>query len=138
MRSAAYGLALESALRGVGLPYGYTATVWGSGAALTSSLGLPNFAKALLFAGGAVSGYGLLRFATRHAPAGEAAQFARSPHVVRAGVFHAAAIALGIGAAALAGLLDSAVAWALGTFGATLVYLGVVSIEMALTESEER
>ena len=63
-------------------------------------------------------------------------QLTRSPHLIRAGAIHVAAIALAIGAAALIARIESVLAWPLATFAATLLYLGVSSVEKALLEHE--
>lgn len=68
---------------------------------------------------------------------GEAqSQLTRSPHHLRAGLIHLAAIGLAIASAALIAQLGSDVAWALATLAATLLYLGTSSVEIALLERD--
>lgn len=132
-----YRAGVETALHGSGLPYGYTITVWASGAALIHHLGPPDIGAIFLFAAGAVVAWGGLRVVSRGASAATGLQVEGSPHLVRAGAVHVAAIGSAIGLASLIGLLDSGVAWPLGSFAATLSYLCVTAIEMTLRERDE-
>ena len=136
MRGAAYVRALSAALRGAALPYGYTLTVWGAGQALIHLHGTPNVGQMALFVGGAVTAYGLLKSLARERSAEVEPQIG-SPHFVRAGVVHLAAIGSAIGAAALLGGLDSGVAWPAGGFAATLLYIVVATVELGLLETED-
>ena len=136
MRDSTYLRALETALHGAGLPYGYAITVWSTGAVLIGEHGPPTVGRVFLFAAGAAAAYGMLRFLTQAAEGESGAQLTRSPHLVRAGAIHVAAIALAIGAAALVAKIESTVAWPLATFAATLLYLGVSSVEKALLDRE--
>ena len=131
-----YLRALETALHGAGLPYGYAVTVWSTGAVLINGQGLPSIGRVFLFAAGAAAAYGSLTFLTRTVEGEAGTQFTRSPRLVRAGAIHVAAMGLGIGAAALIGRMDSGVAWPLGSFCATTLYLGVASVEKALLAPE--
>ena len=126
---------LESALLGAGLPYGYAITIWSSGALLTGARGSPAVWMVFLFAAGAAAAYGLLRWTVRQVEPAQA-QLAASPHLLRAGMIHVAAIGAAAGAVALIGHIPSPVAWPLGGFAATLIYLGGVSVETALREAE--
>jgi hypothetical protein len=58
----------------------------------------------------------------------------RSPHLVRAGVVHLAAIGTAIAAAVLIAQIPSTAAWLLASLAATLVYLTVSSVEVATVE----
>lgn len=136
MRESAYLRALETALHGAGLPYGYAITVWSSGVLLTRAQGAPSVGRVFLFAIGAATAYGGLRFLTRATEGEAGTQLTRSPTLLRAGLIHITAIGLAIGSAALISRLGSALAWALATFAATLLYLGVSSVETALVERE--
>ena len=131
-----YLRALETALHGAGLPYGYSVMLWSTGAVTIGSRGKPSVGAVFLFAAGAATAYGLLRFLSR-ATEGEAdAQLTRSPHLFRAGALHVAAIAAAIGSAALIAKIPSVVAWPLASLAGTLLYLGVSSLEIALLERE--
>lgn len=55
-----YSDSLRSAVAACGAPYGYTLSVWTSGALLISAHGLTNLAHALSFMVGSVAGYALV------------------------------------------------------------------------------
>ena len=136
MNGANYLRALETALHGAGLPYGYAVTVWSTGGMLTGAHDVPSVLKVFAFAAGAAAAYGILRFLTRAVEGEAGAQFTRSPHLVRAGAIHSSAIALALGSAALIAQINSPVVWFLGPFAATVLYLGVSSVEKALLAAE--
>jgi hypothetical protein len=122
---------VDAALRGAALPYGYTLTVWATGAALIHSHGNPNVAELFLFPLGASGAYGTLKVAS-HRVGGKQRDIGGTPHVFRAGIIHVAGIGLGIGAACLIARIGSGAAWPLATFASTAVYLGVTSVEITL------
>ena len=136
MQPSAYLRALETALHGAGLPYGYAVTVWSTGAVLVGAQGTPSVGRVFLFACGAAGAYGLLRLLTQATEGEAGTQLTRSPHLIRAGAIHVAAIGLAIGAAALLARIESVLAWPLATFAATVLYLGISSVEKALLERE--
>ncbi len=134
LRESAYLKALQTALHGAGLPYGYAVTVWSTGAALAREHGMPSVIEIFLFAAGATAAYGGLVLLTGET-AGEAEKpLARSPHLVRAGLVHLTAIGAAITTALLVAEIQGSVAWLLATFAATLVYLAVSSVEVATVE----
>jgi len=134
LRESAYFKALQTALHGAGLPYGYAVTVWSTGAALAGEHGMPSTIEIFLFAAGAAAAYGGLVLLTGET-AGEAEKpLSRSPHLVRAGLVHLTAIGAAIATALLIGQIQSSAAWPLTTFAATLVYLGISSVEVATVE----
>ena len=53
---ARYRSALRATIAASAAPYGYTLTVWTSGAVLSHARGIPSAAEALLFLGGAPRG----------------------------------------------------------------------------------
>jgi len=137
MRTSAYLRALETAIHGAGLPYGYAITVWATGSALAGERGMPSPASLFMFAAGATAAYGGLRLLLTWNLGGEAERpLTRSPNPIRAGVLHLAAIGLAIMASTLIALIGSDAAWALAPFAATLIYLGVSSVEVALVEGD--
>lgn len=136
-RRARYLGGLDTVLHGAGLPYGYTVTIWSTGGLLVWSQGSPDPASVFLFAAGAAAAYGLLKVITRNASGDPRKQLTGDRHLLRAGAIHVVAIGLAIGAAALVALIDTVLAWALGTFAATLVYLSATAVDMALEEGTE-
>jgi hypothetical protein len=137
MFDSPYFRALETALQGAGLPYGYAITVWCTGSVLTGERGMPSLVGIFLFAAGATVAYGGLRLLLSANMGGEADRpLTRSPNTIRAGAVHLAAIGLAITSALLVAKLGGGAAWALAPFAATLLYLGVSSIEVALVEDK--
>ena len=136
MQRYSYLRALDVALHGAGLPYGYAVTVWSTGGMLTGAHDVPSIPKVFAFAAGAAAGYGILRFLTQAVEGEAGAQFTRSPRLVRAGAIHVSAIGLAVGSAALIAQINSPVVWFLGPFSATLLYLAVSSAEKALLAAE--
>lgn len=134
IRESAYVRALQTALYGAGLPYGYAITVWSTGSALAGEHGVPTEAEIFLFAVGATSAYGGLMLLTGESGGEAKKPLSRSPHLVRAGVVHLAAIGTAIAAALLIAQIPSTAAWLLASLAATLVYLTVSSVEVATVE----
>ncbi len=135
MFESSYFRALETALQGAGLPYGYAITVWATGSVLGGERGMPSVASIFMFAAGATVAYGGLRLLLTWNMGGEADRpLTRSPHPIRAGLVHLAAIGLAITSSTLIAKFGGGAAWALASFAATLLYLGVSSIEVALVE----
>jgi len=130
--------ALETSVQGAGLPYGYAITVWATGAALVGERGMPSVGNIFLFAVGATAAYGGLRLLLTRNMGGEAeTPLTRSPNPIRAGALHMAAIGLAIGSSTLIARIDSGAAWTLAPYAATLLYLGVSSVEVALVEDDD-
>lgn len=136
MNESNYLQAIQTALHGAGLPYGYAITVWSTGAALAAEHGTPSLVEIYLFASGAMAAYGGLTFLT-WATEGEAHHpLTRSPRRVRAGLLHVGSIVLAITSAALIAKLSSSITWLIAPLVATLLYLAVSSVEVALMEGE--
>ncbi len=129
---ASYLRGLDAALSGAGLPYGYAVSTWSTGALLLRSHGIPEVSSVFLFAAGASAAYGFLRLATKPVASDARLQLATSPHLVRAGAIHVAAMMLAATAAALASSITADIAWLLAPFAATVTYLTVTSLELAL------
>ncbi|MGI9082464.1 MAG: hypothetical protein ACR2FZ_09320 [Thermoleophilaceae bacterium] len=134
MRESPYLQAVQTALHGAGLPYGYAITVWATGSALTGEQGMASLVDIGLFAAGAMAAYGGLTFLTWETEGEAGKPLTRSPHRVRAGLLHMAAIALAIASAALIAKISGGIAWLLAPLAATLLYLAVSSVEVALVE----
>jgi len=112
------------------IPYGYTLTVWTSGAAIERAHGTPNVGDTFLFLVGAVAGFAVL---------GLLARVERDPSLepqrgdlIRTGLIQVIAVGLALGAAALVALIRSFAVWPLGGFAATLIYLAVAAFELAV------
>lgn len=126
--------AVETSVRTAGLPYGYAITVWCTGAALIGEHGKASPAAIFLFAGGAATGYGLLKALTASTHSAAETPLAQSPHPVRAGFLHVCAIGLAIATALAIAQVPGDAPWFLAPLLATLVYLSGSSAEVALVE----
>ncbi|MDQ3678810.1 MAG: hypothetical protein M3401_18770 [Actinomycetota bacterium] len=125
-------------MHGAGLPYGYAVTVWSTGSSVSYERGLPSIVNILLFAAGAAAAYGAVRHFTWGTEKEAERPLTRSPYPIRAGILHVTAIGLAIASAVAIAQIPSDLAWGLASFAATLVYLGVSSVEVALVEREQR
>jgi len=113
--------------------YGYTLTIWSTGAMLSHLYGAPSLPKIFLFLGGAVLAFalvGVLAFGgvTKRFGGG-------SGRVELWGSVHFLSGGMAVGAAWLVGAYASSLAgWPLGAFVATAVYLSVVGVENTASE----
>lgn len=137
MRESAYFRALQTALHGAGVPYGYAVTVWATGAALVGQHALPQEIEIFLFAAGATGAYGGLRLLTWETGGEADTPLPRSPNLLRAGIVHVVSIGAAIAAALLIAEIGSRVAWVLAPLAATLLYLGISSVEVATVEQDD-
>lgn len=111
-------------------PYGYTISVWCSGALLMGAHGLPRTLEVFAFLAGAVAGYGLVGLLAQRALT--RMEFLDRPQDrVRAGMMHWFAVGAAVGTVALVAELPSALAWPLSSFAATTVYLLGASAQLA-------
>ena len=130
--------ALTTVLRGSAVPYGYTLTIWAAHGVLTNEHGNPDVFDVLLFILGAVTAFALLgtiaeRLSSQPLKPGRG-------DLIRAGAVHAVAIGVAFAAATVIALIPGAIAWALGSFAATALYLSIASIEIVFAHriDEER
>ncbi len=114
-------------------PYGYTLTIWTSGAVLTHARGVPSTIDALLFMVGAVAGFALVGVGAFGGLTARVRVEERQP-ALWAGL-HVLSIGAAIGLATLiAHLLENPGAWPLGGFAATATYLVVLAAQLALAD----
>jgi hypothetical protein len=125
---------VRSAVVGSALPYGYTVTTFATGQSVVHAHGSPSSGLLLLFALGAGGAYGLLRGMSRGVAADGHVQLGESTSLVRSGAIQGAAIVAAILAAAAVAHLPELEAWPAASFAATLLYLGVLAIELSLIE----
>jgi len=116
-------------------PYGYTLTVWTTGAVLIHARGTPDTLEALLFMFGAVIGFSAVgALAFRHNPPVRAKAVS---HPVLWGSFHFVPVAASIGAASLvAHFAEGWAAWPLAGFTATAIYLTFVAAQITFFEEQ--
>jgi hypothetical protein len=136
--AARYAGTLDKTLRSAVIPYGYTVTVWASGAYLISLRGLPSGLEAFAFVGGATLAFGVLASMSqwRPGPIDEptiAPIHPDSRHPLFAAGLHIAAVGLAFGAATLIDRLLGNLAWFLASFAVTFIYLLIASAELAIS-----
>jgi hypothetical protein len=129
---------LKTAVATSAAPYGYTLTVWTSGAVTTHALGIPSAWEALLFLAGAVVGFGVTAALAYGHPSETLAP--REHGSVRLwGGFHLVSVGLAIGAAALVtAVVKDPLAWMIVGFVATVVYLLVIAGQFTLADAHKR
>jgi hypothetical protein len=119
-------------------PYGYTVTVWSSGAVLMHAHGTPNVGDVGVFIAGALTGFGLMSLVAQGALAPPDLLDHAGDRVL-AGTLHWLAVGGAVGSVALIAELHGWEAWPLGSFAATAIYLAGASLQLALvTARRER
>jgi hypothetical protein len=117
-----YRSALVATVSASAAPYGYTLTIWTTGAVLAHARGIPSAPDALLFLVGAVLAYGLVA-AVAVRGMGERYSASANSAAIWGGL-HVFSVGLAIGAvAAVAHYVGDVGAWPLGGFLATAIYL---------------
>jgi hypothetical protein len=129
-RSGNLGHALGTLASASAGPYGYTLSVWSSGAVLIHFRGLPNVGDVLLFAGGGLAGFTLIGLMV-HLRLEAVEEIATMRERILAGVLHWFAVGAAIGVVALIAQIASWVAWPLAMFAATVVYLLGATVQLA-------
>lgn len=133
-----YRTHLKTAVATSAAPYGYTLTIWTSGAVTTHARGIPTAWEALLFLAGAVLGFGVTAALAYGRPS-EILEPREHGSVRLWGGFHLVSVGLAIGAAAIVtGLVKDPVAWMIVGFTATLVYLIVIAAQFTLADAHGR
>jgi len=113
-------------------PYGYTITVWSSGALLMHSHGAPAVGDVFLFALGALVGFGVLGLLAS-GPLSGSRPIERGTDRVVAGMLDWAAVGASLGAVALIAQIHGAIAWPLGSLAATLIFLVAAGVQLAVS-----
>jgi hypothetical protein len=133
-----YRTHLKTAVATSAAPYGYTLTIWTSGAVTTHSRGIPTAWEALLFLAGAVVGFAVTAGLAYGSPSEILAP--REHGSVRLwGGFHLVSVGLAIGSAALVTeAVRGSVVWMIVGFVATLVYLVVIAAQFTLADVHDR
>jgi hypothetical protein len=125
------GVALGTIVSASAAPYGYTVSVWSSGAILIHYHSAPTIGDVLLFAAGALLGFSLLGLVA-HGALRRTMPLSPGPERVVAGALHWFAVGIALGAVILVAQLASWLVWPLGSFAATSLYLLVASLQLAL------
>lgn len=130
-----YRAHLQAAVATSAAPYGYTLTIWTSGAVVTHARGIPTALDAVLFLAGAVVGFAVVG-ALAHGSATRVLRAPQEPTVRLWGGFHLPSVGLAIGGAALvAAVVHGALAWPLVGFLATCLYLVVLAAQFTIADA---
>jgi hypothetical protein len=129
--SGGFASALNTLVSSSAAPYGYTISVWSSGAVLMHFRGPPNVGDVFAFAAGALAGFTLIGLFV-HSRLGTMNEPHSSKDRTLAGVLHWFAIGVTLGAVALIAEIPSWVAWPLAMFAATTIYLLGASVQLAV------
>ncbi|MGH3847492.1 MAG: hypothetical protein ACRDS0_39665 [Pseudonocardiaceae bacterium] len=133
-----YRAHLQAVVATSAAPYGYTLTIWTSGAVMTHARGIPTALEALLFLGGAVAGFALVG-ALAHGSATRVLRTAPEPTVRLWGGFHLPSVGLAIASSTLVvALIDGVLVWPLVGFLATCIYLIVIAGQFTIADSRGR
>lgn len=132
-----YRIHLQTAVASSAAPYGYTLTIWTSGAVITHAQGLPTGLEAILFLLGAVAGFFVVGALAHGSPSG----FLLPPESTRVrlwGGFHLPSVGLAIaGAALVSELVHNSLAWFLVGLVVTSIYLTVIAAQFSFAERIE-
>lgn len=132
-----FAAAVHTVVAASAAPYGYTVSIWSSGAILMHAHGTPDVLDVVLFAVGAIAGFAVLGLA---ATAGRptVATLERGGERVAAGMLNWLAVGAALGSAALLAEIPSRVAWMLASLAATALYLLGASAQLALVDRRAR
>ena len=134
MATSRYRAQLQTTVASSAAPYGYTLTIWTSGAVTTHARGVPSTWEALLLLAGAVAGFALTA-ALAHGSATDTFSSHRHRPIRLWAGFHLVSVGSAIGAStAIAHMLESPVAWLAVGFVATTIYLLVAAAQFAFAE----
>jgi hypothetical protein len=125
------GIALRTIVSASAAPYGYTVSLWSSGALLIHFRGPPNVGEVFLFAAGALAGFSVVGLSARPVLQGSGPIDSPFQRVV-AGALNWFSVGAAVGAVALIAEIASWAAWPLGSLAATVVFLLCSSAQLAL------
>lgn len=133
-----YDRSLDVTLRGAVVPYGYTVSIWASGAYLIDLQGLPGLLEAFAFVAGAILAFSTLASIVHHrhrvrANRGQPAELhPETSHPIFAAGLHIAAVGLALCGAWLIDQTLGSAAWLVTPFSVTFIYLSIASAELAV------
>jgi hypothetical protein len=130
IKRSAFKIALGAMMSSSATPYGYTVSVWSCGALLISSRSIPSVGDVFLFSAGALGAFNLLALVSGRLGATRALGLGRERVIT--GALHWFAVGIAVGAAALIAQIPSWVAWPLGSFAATTLYLLGATLQLAI------
>ncbi|MDQ3677894.1 MAG: hypothetical protein M3401_14050 [Actinomycetota bacterium] len=131
LRGSHVRTALATIVTASAAPYGYTVALWSTGALLIHYHGIPRPGEVFLFIAGALLGFGIVGAAAHGALRTEEPLRIGQGHIVT-GLLHWFAVGLAVGMVALIAPHTGVIAWTLGSFIATSLYLVGASLQLAL------
>ena len=117
-------------------PYGYTITIWSSGAVLMGSHGKPDVGDVFLFIAGAIAGFTALGVLAPVPPRSHMT-IDEPRRRVLAGALDWASVGVAVGVVALIALLSGPIVWPLGSLAATVMYLAATGLQLGLVAAED-
>jgi hypothetical protein len=126
--------ALHLVLERSALPYGYTLTVWSSGAMLMHRHGTPRPVDVFLFLLGGVLGFAAINLAARGLPAEPLQPTPRRMHVT--GALQALSVLIAVAVADLVAEISGEAAWPVGSFAATSTFLLTTAATAAIVSAQ--
>jgi hypothetical protein len=117
-------------------PYGYTLTIWSCGAVLIDYRGKPSVGDVFLFLAGAVLGFSVLGLLAQGPLANRRSIDRRRDRVI-AGALDWAAVGAAVGVVALLAKVHGWLAWPLGSFVGTLVYLAGAGLQLGVVAANQ-
>lgn len=126
-----YASALATTLEASAVPFGYTVTIWSSGALLTHFHGSPGPLDVAGFIAGALLAFAGLGLAAHSVVRMDSPPPSRRSRVL-AGSMDVVAVGLAVGAVTLLVAIPGPLAWALGSLTATVVFLVSASVQLAV------
>jgi hypothetical protein len=125
---------LQSVVGATAAPYGYTLTIWTSGAIASHAAGAPNGFEAVLFLVGAVAAFACIG-AAAHGRVDAVLSADRSRDVRLWGALHFPAIGLAVGeTAAIVNLVHGSAIFPITGFAVSFTYLGTVAAQFAIAD----
>lgn len=124
-----YRAALRAVAGRSAVPYGYTVTLWSSGALLMHARGTPDVGDVFLFVAGAVGAFAVLGAIVRSTASDVIAP--STADLVITGTLNVVAVGAAVGAVGLIALIATTADWAFASFTATAVYLGGSALQLA-------
>jgi hypothetical protein len=127
--------ALRIELAALGPAYGFTLTIWTTGAMLMHYHGTPLPWEVVVFGASVLAAMSCVALLAFGAPV---RRWSRAePKRYALGVVHVGSVLLGLGASwGLAALIDGAAAWAVAPFAATAAFEVVVAVEILVSTAE--
>ncbi len=115
-------------------PYGYTVSIWSSGAVLMRGHGTPSVGAVFGFVAGALTGFTALALLAR-GTLNRSESLDDAGDRVLAGMLHWLAVGAAVGAVAALAELPGWTAWPLGSFAAMTIYLLGASAQLTLVSA---